>query len=202
MPLWRPPQPLVLASTSSARRMLLEGAGIPVEVRPAMIDERAIEVRAALARSGSVAALLAVAKARAVSASMPGRYVVGADQTLALGERRFSKPGGRDGAREQLRALRGKTHMLHSGAAMVHDGRTLFEHVAAATLTMREFSDRFVEDYLDTVGEAATASVGGYQLEGVGAQLFERVEGDYSTILGLPLLPVLDGLRRAGLLEA
>jgi septum formation protein len=126
--------------------------------------------------------------------------VLGADQTLALGMRRFSKAADRAGARAQLSALRGKTHTLHSAVAVVRDGAIAFEHVDAAHLAMRDFSDQFLDRYLDTVGDKATASVGGYQLEGPGIQLFDRVDGDHFTVLGLPLLPLLDWLRRAGLL--
>jgi septum formation protein len=198
MSLWLAARPLVLASKSAARRALLEAAGIPVEIEPASIDERAVEARAGLADAAKAAALLAREKARAVAEKHPDRLVLGADQTLALGQRRFSKALDRAGAREQLAALRGKTHTLHSAVAVVQAGAVVFEHVDAAHLTMRAFSDGFVDSYLDTVGDAATASVGGYQLEGTGIQLFERVEGDHSTILGLPLLPLLDWLRRSG----
>ena len=126
--------------------------------------------------------------------------VLGADQTLALGVRRFSKAPDRAAAREQLRALRGRTHTLHSAVALMRAGTVLFEHVDTASLTMRDFSDDFLERYLDEAGAAATASVGGYQLEGLGIQLFERVAGDHFTVLGLPLIPLLDWLRRAGIL--
>lgn len=197
MSLWLAARPLMLASKSTARRALLEAAGIPVEIEPASIDERAVEARAGLEDAAKAAALLAREKARAVAEKHPGRLVLGADQTLALGQRRFSKAPDRAAAREQLVALRGKTHTLHSAVAVVQAGTVVFEHVAAAHLTMRAFSDGFLDSYLDTVGDAATASVGGYQLEGVGVQLFERVEGDHSTILGLPLLPLLDWLRRS-----
>jgi septum formation protein len=202
MPLWLAPQPLVLASKSVARRALLEAAGIPVEIRPASIDERAIEARAGKTGAGDAAALLARAKAEAVAAESPGQIVLGADQTLALGERRFSKAPDRAAAREQLRALRGSTHALHSAAAVVRDNEVLFEHVDAAHLTMRAFSDAFLDRYLEAVGDAVLASVGGYQLEGAGIQLFERVDGDHFTVLGLPLLPLLAYLRQAGLLAA
>ena len=127
---------------------------------------------------------------------MPGRVVLGADQTLALGEERFGKPKERADAANQLRRLRGKTHALHSALALVRDGNVLFDCVDTARLTMRDFSDRFLDDYLDMAGDSAMSSVGGYQLEGIGIHLFERVEGDYFTILGLPLLPLLAFLRQ------
>jgi septum formation protein len=117
---------------------------------------------------------------------------------VALGERRFAKAATRAGAREQLSALRGRVHTLHSAIAVVQRGVVVFEHVDVARLTMRAFSYGFLESYLDAVGDAATASVGGYQVEGVGLQLFERIEGEHSTILGLPLMPLLDWLRRGG----
>jgi septum formation protein len=202
MPLWRAREPLVLASKSAVRRSVLEAAGVPVEVAVADIDERGIETRSGLADPGEVAKLLAREKARAVSAIKPGRIVMGADQTLALGERRFSKAADRAGAREQLKALRGKVHALHSGVAVLRDGAVLFEHVAVARLTMRAFTDAYLEHYLDEVGAAALTSVGGYQLEGRGAQLMERVEGDHFTVLGMPLFPLLDWMRRAELLES
>jgi septum formation protein len=198
MPLWLARRPLVLASKSAARRALLEAAGIPVEIEPADIDERGVEARAGVGDAAMAAALLAREKAKAVAAKHPDRLVLGADQTLALGQRRFSKAVDRAGAREQLAALRGKTHTLHSAAAVVQGGTVIFEHVDAAHLTMRDFSDDFLDRYLDAVGDKATASVGGYQLEGAGIQLFERVEGDHFTVLGLPLIPLLDWLRRAG----
>jgi septum formation protein len=202
MPLWLATRPLVLASKSAARRALLEAAGIAIEIKPAAIDERAMETRSGMAGAGEVAALLAREKAKAVAAESPERIVVGADQTLALDGRRFSKAADRAAAREQLRALRGQTHTLHSAVAVVRAGEVVFEHLDTARLTMRAFSDAFAESYLDAVGDAALASVGGYQLEGAGIQLFERVEGDHFTVLGLPLLPLLAYLRQAGLLAA
>jgi septum formation protein len=195
MPLWLSAQPLVLASKSASRRALLAAAGVPADIHPADIDERAIETSAGLAGPDEVAALLAREKARAVAATMPGRLVLGADQTLALGTQRVSKPRDRAAAAEQLRALRGQTHALHSAIAVARGGTIAFEQVAVARLTMREFSDAFLESYLDAVGTAVTTSVGAYQLEGIGIQLFQRVEGDHSTILGLPLLPLLNFLR-------
>jgi septum formation protein len=202
MALWRAAEPLVLASKSKVRREVLEAAGIPVEVASADIDERGIEAQSGLSDPGEVAKLLAREKARAVAQAKPGRLVLGADQTLALGERRFSKAADRAGAREQLKALRGNTHALHSAVAVLRGGEVLYEHVAVARLTMRAFSDGFLDAYLDEVGAAAMASVGGYQLEGRGAQLFECVEGDHFTVLGMPLLPLLGWLRGAKLMES
>ena len=202
MPLWLAAQPLLLASKSASRRSLLEAAGVPVEVQPADIDERAIETRAAVSAPGEVAALLAREKARAVAAAKPDRTVLGADQTLALDGTRFSKPKDRAAAADQLRTLRGKTHALHSAIAVVRADAVLFEHVAIARLTMRAFSEAFLQAYLDAVGSAVTTSVGAYQVEGAGVQLFERIEGDHSTILGLPLVPLLDWLRRQEMLAA
>lgn len=198
MPLWLAGNPLLLASKSAARRSLLESAGIPVEIEAADVDERGIEARSGLENAERIAALLARAKAEVVAARYSERLVLGADQTLALGERRFAKAATRAGAREQLSALRGRTHTLHSAIVVVHRGVVAFEHVDAARLTMRAFSYGFLESYLDAVGDAATASVGGYQVEGIGLQLFERIEGAHSTILGLPLMPLLDWLRAAG----
>lgn len=202
MPLWLADQPLVLASKSAIRHAILREAGLPVEVRPADIDERTIEQQATTRDAGEVAALLARAKARTVAARLPGRLVLGADQTLALGERRFSKPADRAAVREQLNALAGRTHELHSAIALVREETILFEHREVARLTMRAFSERFLDAYLDTVGAAATASVGGYQLEKAGIQLFERIEGDHFVILGLPLLALLRYARNAGWLAA
>jgi septum formation protein len=200
MALWLAPRPLLLASKSTARRVMLEAAGIPVEIEPADIDERGIEARAGISDPGQAAALLAREKAKAVAAKHPDRMVLGADQTLALGTRRFSKAPDRAGAKAQLAALRGKTHALHSAVTVVRGDAVAFEHVDAAHLVMRDFSDEFLDRYLDIVGDQAMASVGGYQLEGAGIQLFERVDGDHFTVLGLPLLPLLDWLRHAGVL--
>ena len=195
MTLWLAAQPLVLASRSAVRRALLEAAGVPVELDPADLDERALERAAAAAAPAAIAALLARAKASSVAGRRPGRLVLGADQTLALGDERFAKPVNRAVARAQLRALSGRTHELHSAIAFVQDARVVFECVGTARLTMRPLSDHFLDLYLDTVGDTAMASVGAYQLEGLGVQLFEQIEGDYFTVLGLPVLPALDFLR-------
>lgn len=200
MPLWLAADPLLLASKSKARRALLSAAGIPIELQAADIDERELERGAASLGPDAIAALLAHAKAAAVERRCSGRLVLGADQMLALGDRRFAKPADRAAARAQLRALSGRTHELHSAVALVQRATVVFEHVGVARLTMRAFSDRFLEDYLDAAGSAATESVGGYQIEGPGIQLIERVEGDYFTVLGLPLMEVLDFLRRHGCL--
>ena len=196
MALWLSPQPLVLASKSDVRGKMLAAVGLRFEIRPAQIDERAVEAESGVADAAAAARLLARAKAAAVAATLPGRLVLGADQTLARGSRRFSKPADRAAAAEQLRALRGRTHELHSALALVRDGAVLFDCVDSARLTMRNISDRFLDEYLDMVGDAALASVGAYQLEGLGVHLFERVDGDFFTILGLPLLPLLAYLRQ------
>jgi septum formation protein len=201
MPLWLAPQPLVLASKSDIRGKILAAAGLRFEIRPAQIDERAVESAANPADAAAAARLLARAKAQAVAQGMPGRPVLGADQTLACGSLRLTKPRDRDDAAAQLRALRGCTHELHSAIALMRDGAVLFECLDTARLTMRDISDRFLHDYLDMMGDTALASVGAYQLEGIGVHLFERVDGDYFTILGLPLLPLLAFLRQSGLVD-
>jgi septum formation protein len=200
MALWRGATPLVLASASTVRRAVLTAAGIPIDVKPADVDERAIEAREQPADAAVAASVLAREKARAVAANLPGRIVLGADQTLALGTRRFSKPKDRNAAADQLRTMRGQMHSLHSALAVAKDGAIVFECIDVARLTMRNFSEDFLQAYLDSVGPAVTTSVGAYQLEGLGIQLFDKVEGHHSTILGLPLLPLLAWLRQAGLL--
>lgn len=200
MTLWRGKEPLVLASQSKARQILLANAGIAFESDPADIDERAIQESSGLSAPGEVASLLAREKARAVSARRPGQYVIGADQTLALEKRIFNKPAGRAQAAEQLRALSGQRHELHAAVAVVRDGQLLFEHVSVAHMTMRQLDDAGIAAYLTEAGDAVTSSVGAYQLEGLGVHLFERIEGDHFTILGLPLLPLFAFLRSKNLL--
>ena len=202
MQFWSAPAPLILASKSLARRTMLSAAGIPIEIVHAQIDERAIERTLGEKRDpDELALLLSWEKASAVSFKLPSRIVVGADQTLAMGSIRFNKPADRDEAREQLRRLRGQSHTLHSAVTLVQDGSVLFKVVDTARLRMRNFSDRFLEEYLEAAGPSVTQSVGGYQLEKLGVHLFERVEGDYFTILGMPLLPLLAFLRQQTFLK-
>jgi len=198
MPLWLSPQPLVLASKSDVRGKILAAAGLRFEIHPAQIDERAVEARAGPLDAAAAARLLAREKAKTVAATQPGRLVLGADQTLARGNRRFGKPANHAEAATQLRDLRGRSHELNSALALMRDGELLFDCVDVAQLTMRNFSDAFLDDYLDMAGTSALASVGAYQIEGIGVHLFQRVQGDYFTILGLPLLPLLAFLREKG----
>jgi septum formation protein len=200
MTVWRGKDPLILASQSGARQMLLHNASLDFEPVPADIDERKVQKDSGLSAPDEIASLLAREKARVVSSQKPGRYVVGADQTLALGERLFSKPAGREQAAEQLRALAGNSHELHSAVAVARDGKILFADVSVARMTMRRLGADEIDAYLDQAGDAVTASVGAYQLEGLGVHLFERIEGDHFTILGLPLLPLLAFLRSERLL--
>ncbi|MGH6738704.1 MAG: Maf family protein, partial [Bradyrhizobium sp.] len=198
--LWRGQRKLILASQSRARKMLLANAGLQFETVPADIDERSLQQGSKLSAPAEIAGLLAREKARWVSARKAGHYVIGADQTLALGNRLFNKPDGRAAAAEQLRAMAGQTHELHSAIAVVVDGKIVFETVAVARMTMRHLSGEDIRSYLDEAGEAVTTSVGAYQLEGLGVNLFERIEGDHFTILGLPLLPLLAFFRRERLI--
>jgi septum formation protein len=200
MTIWRGTQPLILASQSRARQGLLASAGIAFEAIPADIDERAIQQSSGLTLPGEIAALLAREKALAVSTNHPGRFVLGADQTLALGEQLFSKPAGRAQAAVQLRALAGQSHELYAATAVARDGEILFEDVSVARMTMRPLDEAAIRAYLDATGEAVTTSVGAYQIESLGVHLFERIEGDHFTILGLPLLPLLAFLRSRQLL--
>jgi septum formation protein len=199
MTLWIAAEPLILASQSKSRQALLQAAGIVYEAIPADIDERGIQARSGLSDPSAIAALLARSKAAHVAAQRPGRYVVGADQTLSLRGRLFSKPKGQAQAADQLRELAGGTHELYSALAFAKDGEILFEDVSVARMTMRPLSSESIRTYLDAAGDAVTTSVGAYQLEGLGSHLFERIEGDHFTILGLPLLPLLAFLRHARL---
>jgi septum formation protein len=200
MSIWLGKQPLILASQSGARQMLLGNAGIAFEAIPADIDERGIQKSSGLTAPGEIAKLLAREKALWVSQRNPGRVVVGADQTLALGDRLFSKPASRAAAAEQLRLLAGNRHELHAAFAVARDGKILSADVSVAGMTVRVLSEAEIEAYLDQAGDAVTTSVGAYQLEGLGVHLFERIDGDHFTILGLPLLPLLAFLRSERLL--
>lgn len=195
-------QPVVLASGSAARRRMLEAAGLEVTVDPPAVDEEEVKLscKAAGLKPEEVAEALAELKAGRIAKHYPGAHVIGADQMLECGGEWFDKPVDREGARAQLMALSGRTHRLISCAVVMHNGTRIWHHVDHATLTMRTLSPEFLDRYLDAVGPAATSSVGGYQLEGPGAQLFARVTGDFFTILGLPLLPLLDFLRVRGVL--
>ena len=196
MDLWRGKTPLILASQSGARKMLLANAGLEFETETADIDERGIQAASKLANPREIGLLLAREKAKAVSARHPHSYVIGADQTLALGDRLFNKPAGRAQAMAQLRELAGNSHELNSAVAVARDGKIVFEDVAVARMTMRQMTEAELSAYLDAADEAVTSSVGAYQLEGLGIHLFERIEGDHFTILGLPLLPLLAYFRR------
>jgi nucleoside triphosphate pyrophosphatase len=199
--LWLGGSPLVLASASRVRCQMLQSAGIPVHVAPAALDERALEAGFS-GDAGSTAALLAREKARTVAESFPRRVVLGADQVLALNGRRFSKPESRDAARDHLLSLRGTTHELFSAIVVMREQSLVFEHTGIARITMRRFSEAFLDRYLDLAGAGVLDSVGAFRIEGLGVHLFEAIEGDHFTIMGLPLLPLLAFLRTTHLLSA
>ena len=194
---------IILASKSAARRAVLQGAGVPFETAVAGVDEDAakIELLAKGASPKDVAEALAEQKAVRISGTRPG-LVVGADQTLEFEGGLYDKVDTVAAARERLKLLRGKPHQLHSAVVVARDGVPIWRETVSATLAMRDFSDTFLEAYLADEGEAALGSVGCYRLEGPGAQLFARIEGDYFTILGLPLLGLLDLLRQHEVLSA
>jgi septum formation protein len=195
---------IVLASGSRARREMLAAAGLHFTVQAADVDEPAIRARLlkddASVEPKRIAAVLAAAKAEDVSGKIGGSLIIGADQVLALGDELLSKAPNMEAARAALRKLRGRTHELHSAVAFAEKGKVTWAHVATARLTMRDFSDAFLDDYLLRAGDRVGQSVGAYELEGVGVQLFDRIEGDYFTILGLPLMPVLAELRVRGII--
>lgn len=190
-------RPLILASASAARAALLRGAGLEFSTRPAAVDEDAAkeELRADGASAEDAATTLALLKARRISTAEPEALVIGADQLLDCEGRWFDKARDREDARDQLRALRGRVHGLATGVCVATGGEPIWRHVATPRLEMRALNDGFIDAYLDAAGDEATGCVGAYRLEGLGAQLFDRIEGDYFTILGLPLLPLLAFLR-------
>jgi septum formation protein len=194
---------LVLASGSAARKQMLEAAGLSFEVDVARVDEEAAKasLRAEGMKPRNQADALAELKALSVSRRRSD-FVIGADQILAVEGETFDKPRNREEARKHLLRLRGATHELLTAAVVAKDGAVIWRHIETPRLKMRAFSDAFVDDYLDRVGNAALHSVGAYQLEGLGAQLFERVDGDYFSVLGLPLLPLLAFLREHGMARA
>jgi septum formation protein len=193
---------IVLASQGASRRAMLEAAGVAFEVRPAHLDERAIEAELAGQPAAEVALTLAKAKALAVSGEMPGRLVLGSDSLIEVAGRRFAKPGSRDEAIEHLRFFSGKPMMLHSAAALVQSDVVVWHHGEIAALAVRPLSDAFIEAYLDAEWPEVSGCVGVFRIEARGVQLFEAIEGDHFTILGMPLLPVLSALRDFGELPA
>ena len=196
--------PVVLASRSASRAAILKGAGVPFETVSSGVDETAAKDRllAAGADPRAIAEDLAEAKALAVSARRPGALVIGADQTLDLGGALYDKAETLEEARMRLLELRGRPHALHSAVVVARDGLTVWRLTESPRLTMRAFSDECLDGYLARQGETLLGSVGCYQLEGEGVQLFEAIEGDFFAILGLPLLPLLGFLRRAGAVPA
>lgn len=189
---------IILASQSQSRRAMLEAAGIAFEVRPSHIDERAIESGLGISAPGQVARALAVAKAMAVSAEADGKLVLGSDSFVEAGGRRFDKPRNREEAAAHLRFFAGKEMKLHSAAALVRDGRLLWEDDAMASLQVIDLSSEFISSYLDEEWPAVAGCVGVFRIEGRGVQLFESIEGDQFTVLGMPLLKVLGALRELG----
>ena len=200
---WAPAQPLVLASASQHRRRLLKAAGLLFDVVPAEVDEAAS--KRALVDAGAdapaIAGALAREKALVVSAKLPAALVIGADQVLACEGQLFDKPGGVAAARAQLQRLRGRTHQLNTGVALAHNREIVWQRTDTACLKMRAFSDAFLESYLLEAGEAIWGTVGGYEIEGLGIQLFVSLSGDTSTIVGLSMLPLLTELRARGVIR-
>lgn len=191
---------IVLASKSASRQAMLAAAGVAYEARPAAVDERALEASLAGARPDQVALALAEAKALAITGDE--RPVLGSDSLVVVGERRFDKPGSREEAAEHLRAFSGHVMQLHSAAAIAHRGTVVWRHAALASLQVRTLSEQFIATYLDAEWPEVSGCVGVFRIEALGVQLFERIEGDHFTVLGMPLLPVLGALRDLGELPA
>jgi septum formation protein len=189
---------IVLASQSASRRAMLEAAGVSFEARPAHLDERAMEAGMAGQPASEVALALAQAKALAVSDEAPARLVLGSDSLVEVAGRRFDKPASREQAAEHLRFFSGKPMMLHSAAALAQSGVVLWKHAAVAALAVRPLSEAFIADYLAAEWPAVEGCVGVFRIEALGVQLFEQIEGDHFTVLGMPLLPVLAALRELG----
>ena len=198
--------PVILASGSAIRRQLLANAGVAFTIVPAEVDEAAIRaeltVESDCVDASHVASVLARAKAEHVSRANSGALVIGADQILALGSRLFEKPENLTEARDHLDRLRGRTHELHSAVVLAQDGQSIWGTVQSAQLTMRRFSDAFLDAYIAQAGARICSSVGAYELEGLGLQLFDTFSGDYFTILGLPMLPLLTELRARGVIQS
>lgn len=193
---------LILASKSASRRAMLDAAGVAYEAVPAALDERALEAGLEGASPAEVAEALAVAKAASVAAQHPEALVLGSDSLVVCAGRRFDKPASHGEAAEHLRYFSGKVMELHSGAALVRGNTCEWSHAALARLHVRELSDDFIGHYLDEEWPEVSHTVGCFRIEALGVQLFERVEGEHFTILGMPLLPVLGALREAGVLRA
>ena len=195
--------PLILASGSPFRRQLLENAGLSFSVERPEIDERAVEapLRSSGATPEDIAQVLAEAKAMDVSERHPGALVIGSDQTLSLQNEMFHKPKDMEGARRQLLALSGRTHELNSALAIARDGETIWRHMDVVHMTMRKLEPGFIGRHLAQVGDKALSSVGAYQIESEGIQLFDKIDGSYFSIVGLPLLPLLSKLRELGAID-
>ena len=189
---------IILASQSASRKAMLAAAGVAFTVQPAHLDERRIEASMADSPPGDIARGLAVAKAVAVSRECPGALVLGSDSLVEVAGRRFDKPASRADAAAHLRFFSGKAMQLHSAAALARDGAALWQYDAMALLHVIDLSDAFIETYLDAEWPAVAGCVGVFRLEARGVQLFERIEGDHFTVLGMPLLPVLGELRELG----
>jgi septum formation protein len=191
---------IVLASKSASRQAMLTAAGVAFEARPAAVDERAIEADLLGARPDQVA--LALAEAKALAIAEAERLVLGSDSLVVVGDRRFDKPASREEAAEHLRAFSGRMMLLHSAAAIARKGAIVWRHAALASLQVRELSEEFIAAYLDAEWPEVSGCVGVFRIEALGVQLFDRIEGDHFTVLGMPLLPVLGALREMGELPA